>query len=271
MEALALSVNLRETCLSPVVAVIIAFLDDSGSHDERGLEPGSRVVATAGFVMLGERRPAFERDWSTILREFGVHEFHMKDFAHGHGEFQGWPQQRRDSLLGKLTAVVHEYALIGIGGLILVRDYEYVLPDWLKAEIGHPVCMAFAVCLEEFVRFLNGIEVRVRAPAEKIEIVFDRMPGYYEQLMGIHQRQKERDDRWDVLGGLRFGSRLEVPQIQAADLIVYEFRKELDRMHYDDGRPQRRSMEALRARQNLVVGYMDAERLTEFVRGLASA
>ncbi len=250
-------------------AVIIAFLDDSGSHDTRGLEPGSRVVAAAGFVMPGERCSDFARDWLTILQSFGVHEFHMKDFAQQHGEFEAWSSQRRDSLLSELAAIVHEYALINIGGLVLVRDYEAVVPASLKAEIGHPLCMAFAVCIEEFQSFLGEIQIRVRAPGEKIQIVFDRKPRYHERLMSILQRLKERDDRWDVLGGISFGSRLEVPQIQAADLIAYEFRKELDRMHYYEGRPRRRSMEALCARQNLVVGYMDAERLAEFVTRFA--
>src|SRR5713226_1698698 len=118
-------------CLFMVVTVIVAFLDDSGSHDARGLEPGSRVVATAGFVTPEERCPAFERDWWKILGEFGVREFHMKDFAQGHGEFQRWPSHRRDSFVKRLAGVIHEYALIGIGGLILVRDYHSVLPDWL--------------------------------------------------------------------------------------------------------------------------------------------
>jgi hypothetical protein len=152
--------------------VIIAFLDDSGSHDAHGLEPGSSVVAAAGFVMLGERRTDFERDWLVALQKNGVREFHMKDFAHRHGEFEGWAPQRCDSLISELVAVVHAYALIYIGGLVLARDYQSVIPVSLKAEIVHPLCMSFAVCIEEFLRFLGQVEVRVRTPGEKIQILY---------------------------------------------------------------------------------------------------
>jgi hypothetical protein len=140
----------------------------------------------------------------------------------------------------------------------------------LKAAIVHPLYLAFAVCIEEFLRFLGQVEVRVRAPGEKIQIIFDRKPGYYERLSGILQEIKERADRWDLIDGLIFESR-EAPEIQAADLIAYEFRKELDRMQNPNptDRPRRKSMEALCARENLVVGYMDEERLAEFVTGFA--
>jgi hypothetical protein len=89
------------------------------------------------------------------------------------------------------------------------------------------------------------------------------MQPYQARLIGIHQLIKRRDDRSDLLGALRFRARSELAQVQAADLIAYEFRKELDRICYDSRRPQRKSMEALCSRQNLVTGYMDAGRLAE--------
>lgn len=92
--------------------VIIAFLDDSGSHDAHGLEPGSNVVAAAGFVMLGKRRSDFEKDWLAALKNNGAREFHTRDFAHRRGEFEVWPTQRSDSLISELVAVVQAYALI---------------------------------------------------------------------------------------------------------------------------------------------------------------
>jgi len=126
--------------------------------------------------------------------------------------------------------------------------------------------MAFAVCLEEFVRFLNGMDVPIRTLGEKIEIVFDRMPPYEGRFIALHQLIKRRDDRSDLLGELTFHSRSELAQVQAADLIAYEFRKELDRIYYENRRPQRKSIEALCSRQNLVTGYMDADRLAQYAK-----
>ena len=93
---LELSANLR-LCFAVWPTMIITFLDDSGSHDGVGLRPDSRVVGTAGFVMLGERCPNFDRNWMAILAEFGVHEFHMRSFAHSRGEFEQWPAKMRDA------------------------------------------------------------------------------------------------------------------------------------------------------------------------------
>jgi len=212
----------------------------------------------------------FEKDWLAALQKNGAREFHMRDFAHRRGEFEGWPLQRRDSLISELVAVVQTYALIYIGGLVLVRDYQAIIPVQLKAEIVHPLNMAFAACMEEFLRFLGQVEVRVREPSEKIQIIFDRKLGYYKRLSRILQELKERADHWNLIDGLIFESR-ESPGIQAADLIAYEFRKELDRMQHPKptARPRRKSMEALRARENIVAGYMDEERLAEFVTSFA--
>jgi hypothetical protein len=39
-----------------------------------------------------------ESEWRDILGRFGVSELHMKDFAHGVGEFAGWKDQPPEAL-----------------------------------------------------------------------------------------------------------------------------------------------------------------------------
>jgi len=94
---------------------------------------------------LARDAPVSKEIGRRLCKKNGVHEFHMKDFAQRHGEFEEWSPQQRDSLISELIAVVHAYALIYIGGLVLARDYQSVIPVSLKSEIVHPLYMAFAV------------------------------------------------------------------------------------------------------------------------------
>jgi hypothetical protein len=79
-----------------------AYFDASGKKDSH------RSITVAGAVSTVKKWLRFEREWSKVLREFGVKEFHYTDFAASLGEYKGWKgdKQRRSEFLRRLGPII---------------------------------------------------------------------------------------------------------------------------------------------------------------------
>src|SRR5579859_5733495 len=99
-------------CPKPsLFAVLIAYLDESGTHDPSGKQKGAEVAAIVGYLSTYKRWVKFQRAWRDVLKKYGVKTFHMKFFAHRTGEFKGWPEKKRRAFLSSLIAVIHTFTL----------------------------------------------------------------------------------------------------------------------------------------------------------------
>jgi hypothetical protein len=82
--------------------------------DESGFA-GDGYFAMAGYVADHELWAAFDPYWNAILRKHGVDHFHMKDFAHARGAFEGWDEDRRRPLMADLLEIVTSAPIRAIG------------------------------------------------------------------------------------------------------------------------------------------------------------
>ena len=64
------------------MAIVVAYMDDSGTHRE------SPAIVVAGCVGLADHWDAFVPRWQSILRAFGVACHHNVDCAHFSGEYK---------------------------------------------------------------------------------------------------------------------------------------------------------------------------------------
>ncbi len=240
-------------------------MDESGTHDAKRALPGSEVAAIAGYVSKRRYWVRFQRAWRKTLKSYGVHTFHMSEYAHGRGEFEGWSKDKRDSFLKALSRVIDEHKLFGVGGLISVREYESLLPDWAKLEVRHPYYFCFAVLMKTFRDYYHHI------PPGTIDFVFDRRPESQHVVEEMFEHLKDRNPlHGQRLGKITFDSKERFLPLQAADLLVYEVRRYGSDRFYGSSRPTRKSMEALMVRRDLVVGYYDADDLRAYVRSRQS-
>jgi hypothetical protein len=78
------------------------------------------------FISDDVRWKRFEREWRKILLEYGVTYFHMKEYAHSRGQFDGWEMgdPRRKSLMRRLTWVIKQNVMATVGRAVPVQDYE---------------------------------------------------------------------------------------------------------------------------------------------------
>ena len=241
--------------------MLIAYMDESGTHDPTGLQKGAEVACIAGYVSTYKRWVKFQREWRDVLKKFGITSFHMSEYAHGIGGFVGWSKRKRDALAVELIEVIHEHTLFGLGGLISVRDYDTVLPPYIKAEVGHPYYFCMAVLMRTLAQFDHLI------PEDKINFVFEQNLGFQgnaQQIFnGLRLHNPIHNRR---LGNISFEPKGTLKPLEAADFVAYETRRYGADQFYGSSRPTRKSLEALSKEHNIIVGYYDADNLREHVK-----
>jgi hypothetical protein len=101
------------------------------------------------FISDDVRWKRFEREWRKILLEYGVTYFHMKEYAHSRGQFDGWEMgdPRRKSLMRRLTWVIKQNVMATVGRAVPVQDYEELVSPKLPKASQTPYFLCFHSCL----------------------------------------------------------------------------------------------------------------------------
>jgi hypothetical protein len=86
-----------------VVAVLQAYLDESGTHAQ------SPVVMIGGFVASADLWGLIETDWNGILANIGVPYFHASECEAGDGIYWSIPRELRDALFVGLSKVIAKH------------------------------------------------------------------------------------------------------------------------------------------------------------------
>ncbi len=239
---------------------LIAYMDESGTHDATGVEPSSDVAAICGYVATFKNWVKFQKQWGKVLRNYEITEMHMKHFAHRKGEFEGWTEEKRRSLLRALDAVIDDTKLFALGGLVSVKDYARVLPDWAKVEVKHPYYFAVAVMLKSLVQWESHL------PSGVIDFVFDQKEGFegamHEMFANLRQLNPVHARR---LGNLNFRSSAVFNPLQAADFLAYEVRRHASDVFARKIVRGRESMRMLIKNKDVIVGYADEKYLLAHV------
>ena len=124
-----------------LVLALTAYMDESG----HSADPALHFAGMAGFIAPGLAWDEFEKSWSAILDQFGLEWFHMNEFAHFEGPFEGWDEKRRRDLFGQLIGVIKKTRAIPTGAVVSVADFNS-LSEGQRAAFRDPYFMAFQQC-----------------------------------------------------------------------------------------------------------------------------
>ena len=76
--------------------MLYGYMDETGhSSDE-----SQNFNGMAGLLAQDAEWTRLEKKWKVTLKQFQIPFFHMKDFAHFRGHFEGWKEDKRQRLLG---------------------------------------------------------------------------------------------------------------------------------------------------------------------------
>src|SRR3954466_11795718 len=90
-----------------VVQIAHAYFDESGTH------AASSVLCVAGYAFQKREARMMAREWSAVLRRYGVPFFHMADCAHGNDHFASLARQQRIDLAKSLIDIIKRRAAHG--------------------------------------------------------------------------------------------------------------------------------------------------------------
>jgi hypothetical protein len=233
------------------------FLDETGIHQD------APVTAIAAYFAHPKRWEKFERRWLETLAAFHLKQFHMSEYVHSRGAFEGWTKEKHLALATKLFPIIPEYARWGVAVAMVKAEFDEGLRGYPKTReaLGDPYGCCFnwliSIVLERIQEM--GREVRL----EFIHEDNDYTATAQETWKAICQR-----DTYKQLASFSFAPKSEFVGLQAADVFAWEAQKRLA----EPERPERKSLSALRSKKSIELQFINrqwlkdnAERLAKFV------
>jgi len=190
---------------------------------------GNGVLVVAGWLSSGERWLRFEADWRSVLDEFNVPHFHMKEFAHSVGAFtNGWKGEndKRELFIRSLLSVIYDHAMASFSCMVENSVFAAVNQEYqLREYFGNEYALCSRVCVAEVNKW-----IRAHGYPMPPEYVFEdgdergRLNWLMESQGYPPPIYKPGRDRTAKDGTLIPG----FLQLQAADFAAYELRKGWD-------------------------------------------
>jgi len=257
---------------------LVAYADESGTHDETGILPGSEIVVVAGYVSWKDNWDIFKSEWSEVLREYKIEVFHMQeclDKMNGPKNpkwpYLGWSDDKRNSFVRTLISVALNNTLLGVGGALNVRDYNALSPEWLKSETEHPYHFCFQLFFDMLLPMLRQFDTPLD-PDVQVAFFFDQNRQFEEKAGRAFHLIKGLRDHDNRMGSYTFADKKVEIQLQAADLIAYLVRSQQCRklkfgLPITDVKPESWE-ELLISRRNVNVGLFDGDNLKKVILDL---
>jgi len=213
--------------------------------DESGHSADKPLIVMAGYLAPSEQWVGFADEWNAALIKAGVvlangapGQFHMTDCEAKRRAFEGWTEGQRRSLLGDLMATIERHRLHATGFVISTEwwktiDWNDEHPDHLALEDPYHHAMQNAIATA-----LTMTNEPIAAPElfapTGVKCVFSqqgefqgRATAYMAALSHFLSTARPGFEP------LTYGDPAKLPQLQAADIVAFEFRWRLTRPDID--------------------------------------
>lgn len=193
------------------VCVLAAYFDESGTTD------ADKIALYGGAVARTSEWMTLERPWRDKLKQFGVSTYHASPCEWGKGEFAHLSRPIREALTGYLAGLIGGLNVQSFGSAILRKDWQYV-PEALRAEcFDDPIVFSIAFCFAHVSAWAQKT-----VGDEPVAFVFACHKTYGQIIDTVH-KAFQSSPHWTNIGSLTFASPERLVQLQAADLLSYEF------------------------------------------------
>jgi hypothetical protein len=231
-----------------------AYFDESGTHQ------GSPVICVAGYLLTAEQALRLDLEWAELMSDFGLTHFHAHDCARKINEFEGIDDKRRKDLLVRLVGIIKRRVNIGI--VVSLSETNFGQIDtpvhWDKGD-PYILCVFQAIAA-------------VSAWADKHS--YEGKVSYFFEAGHRHEKLTSLAIQQFTSGsigynGLRyhshtFAGKCDLRPLQAADLLAYEWYKELKRIHEPAPRRAMRGALASLLEKRHIYAHYDARDIAMF-------
>jgi hypothetical protein len=234
-----------------------AFVDESVQE-----RYGVKATGVSAYLATFDNWMKFEQEWRGILKHFEIpldgkegHDqpfMHMTDFIARKRQFDnGWPNSRRDEFIERLTMTASEHTIVGVSVSVIDEEFERALPDDALGFWREP----YFFCLWGVLSSIIGLEDRFEGIAvpSPVWLLFDPRPKARQFAAQIFHAVKRINKAPTVFGEMGFGEMWRAPQIQAADILVYEsVRRRIERQN-NPGVAMRKSLKTLTRKHKVLM------------------
>jgi len=210
-----------------LMAILAGYFDDSGTHDS------STCVVVAGAVASVNQWNRLAQEWAQTIEPWNLLHgyFHMADFVSGQGDYEGWSETEKRQRLRQLVGVIHRHIRVLVGNAIVHADFKVAYDKCPCRDIG----TAYRFCA--FLALPAVDNWRRRSPRRKpVALIFESgnklLNEYGRILAQIGDCERTREQYG--ISSITQGTKKDMPQLQAADLIAYAAYKSMSQNRVDD-------------------------------------
>lgn len=202
---------------------LVAYMDDSGSH------VGAPNSLVAGYWGGEKEWRAVEWKWKSVLGEFGIDEFHAKQFwprpeGKRLGPFSDWDDERHHAFVDKLLRVIESSNIVPFSYGVSAEAWQnrsdywkriFVGPGFGKGRAHDPLFLSFQVAISKTATYCK--------PGKIMHFVYDldsKNSGRFAEWYRDFKHDNESVD--SGLGDLIFADSKQALPLQVADLLGYE-------------------------------------------------
>jgi Protein of unknown function (DUF3800) len=267
---------------------VIVYADESGTHDRRGIQPGSEYPTIAGFAAVPNVWKSFCVNWSSVLKRYNAPYFHAREFRLAKSAIENkkpttkeleknpyinWDLKKLDDFLETLAKMAGGGNKITIAGVIRTRVFHEIReqlkisnPDqiqWGDDPYKYSMGEFFNVCRRELFYKWGDFN-------SPIVFFFDQSddPRWREAIHEVYSAFAKKDLRMQRCSFVDKKEAMHIP-LQAADMLAYRIRWISEKMHKGDYEPNK--IDALLLKSVLKPVAKKNPNVAEFLRRMKDA
>lgn len=222
---------------------IAVYADESGTHDETGVQKGAREATVSGLVACVEDWKPFCKEWQKLLKEYDAPYFHFSEWSEAsaiarnkrppssgfkNNPYREWDSNRLNEFVIKLATIVGSGNKLIVGGLVRTKEFH-------QAKIKGDVPLGanpYELCIKEFFDEFENVLEHVRAPWKRqpVSFFFDWSDDeeWRNAVFNMFCPFKERHPRFSVPSFQHKTDSLYLP-LQAADMVAFRSRQIIEK------------------------------------------
>jgi hypothetical protein len=221
--------------------MIVAYADESGTHDPTGQQPGASTATVGGYIGLRDDWCKFDLEWNAVLKKFGVPSFHFKEWTGAQkaaiktessyvgkaGDYKGWKKRCLLEFIENLSDVIFKNKIFPFGGWVDAEKVHGAKASGVLPVALHPYEGCLRYCFSQISDIVFLRWPKNHSLSSGINVVFDQTecPDWISKIGNQFNLAKNQNQRF---GTLSFANDKDASGygIQAADLISGYIRKE---------------------------------------------